>query len=167
MSQKKKRIKEGVLCTCSSSCERSPPHRKRPKTFLEGQIHRTRPSRSTSVEKMKICTEYFHSGGATISTFIVDGVNAVSSFIMLSKIRGIMVVPTDNTTLTYNSLRMSTPHFMERSVVDSAGLFTGECAVLLHHVPVPSRWDHFKSGAQCVAPAAPLSCAWHLRAPGR
>jgi len=38
-------------------------------------------------------------------TFIVDGVDAVSSFIVLSKIRWNMVVPPDNTTLTCNSLR--------------------------------------------------------------
>ena len=42
---------------------------------------------------------------------IVDGANVVSSFVMRSTIPWNMAVPPDVTTLTYNSLRMSTSHF--------------------------------------------------------
>ena len=59
-----------------------------------------------------IHTEYFHSGGATTINFIVDGDNAVGSFVMCSTIPWQMVVPPDNTTLAHNSLRMPTSHFM-------------------------------------------------------
>ena len=55
---------------------------------VEGRIHRTRPSRSTSVEKMEkdkkdlpIHTGYFHTGESNTLIFIVNGTNAVSSFV--------------------------------------------------------------------------------------
>ena len=47
-------------------------------------------------------------------TFIVDGANAVSSFVMCSKNPWNMVVTPDDTTLACNSLRMHTSHFMLR-----------------------------------------------------
>merc|ERR1719316_2048459 len=59
-----------------------------------------------------IHTEYLRSGGATTLIFMVDGANAVSSLVMRSPIPANMVVPPDNTTLAYKSLRMSTSHFM-------------------------------------------------------
>merc|ERR1719203_1615412 len=59
-----------------------------------------------------IHTEYFRSGGATTLIFIVDGANAVSSFVMRSPMPGNIVVPPDNTTFAYRSLRISTSHFM-------------------------------------------------------
>merc|ERR1712146_383772 len=46
-----------------------------------------------------IHTEYFRSGGATTLIFIVDGANAVSSFVILSPIPANMVVPPERTTL--------------------------------------------------------------------
>merc|ERR1719436_2319400 len=59
-----------------------------------------------------IQTEYFRSGGATTLIFIVDGAKAVSSFVMRSPMPVNIVVPPDNTTFAYRSLRMSTSHFM-------------------------------------------------------
>merc|ERR1712132_21398 len=59
-----------------------------------------------------IHTEYFRSGGATTLIFIVEGANAVSSFVILSPMPANMVVPPLKTTLAYKSLRMSTSHFM-------------------------------------------------------
>merc|ERR1712190_712042 len=59
-----------------------------------------------------IHTEYFLSGGATTLIFMVDGARAVNSFVMRSPIPANIVVPPDNTTLLYKSLRMSTSHFM-------------------------------------------------------
>merc|ERR1719379_1073284 len=59
-----------------------------------------------------IQTEYLRSGGATTLIFIVEGARAVSSFVMRSPIPVNIVVPPDNTTLLYKSLRMSTSHFM-------------------------------------------------------
>merc|ERR1712185_397292 len=59
-----------------------------------------------------IHTEYLRSGGATTLIFMVEGANAVSSFVMRSPIPANMVVPPDRTTLPYKSLRMSTSHFM-------------------------------------------------------
>merc|ERR1712064_129215 len=59
-----------------------------------------------------IHTEYFLSGGATTLIFIVEGANAVSSLVIRSPIPANIVVPPDNTTLAYKSLRMSTSHFM-------------------------------------------------------
>merc|ERR1712147_475711 len=46
-----------------------------------------------------IHTEYLRSGGATTLIFIVDGANAVNSFVMRSPIPANIVVPPDNTTL--------------------------------------------------------------------
>ena len=50
----------------------------------KGQIHRTRPSRSTSAKILKedkiappIHTEHFHIDGATTLIFVVNGTNAV------------------------------------------------------------------------------------------
>merc|ERR1712098_831272 len=67
-----------------------------------------------SEERMEppIQTEYLRSGGATTLIFIVDGANAVSSFVMRSPMPGNIVVPPDITTFAYRSLRMSTSHFM-------------------------------------------------------
>merc|ERR1719222_1384101 len=67
-----------------------------------------------SDERMEppIHTEYFRSGGATTLIFMVEGANAVSSFVMRSPMPANMVVPPDNTTLLYKSLRISTSHFM-------------------------------------------------------
>ena len=45
-------------------------------------------------------------------SFSVDGATAVSSFVMCSKIHWDMIVPLDNTALTYKILRMFTSHFM-------------------------------------------------------
>merc|ERR1711935_1279527 len=59
-----------------------------------------------------IHTEYLRSGGATTLIFMVAGANAVSSFVMRSPMPANMVVPPDNTTLLYKSLRISTSHFM-------------------------------------------------------
>merc|ERR1719379_1964540 len=59
-----------------------------------------------------IQTEYLRSGGATTLIFIVDGARAVSSFVMRSPMPCNIVVPPDNTTFAYKSLRMSTSHFM-------------------------------------------------------
>merc|ERR1712083_1273376 len=59
-----------------------------------------------------IHTEYLRSDGATTLIFMVEGANAVSSFVMRSPMPANMVVPPDNTTLAYKSLRMSTSHFM-------------------------------------------------------
>merc|ERR1712056_4280 len=67
-----------------------------------------------SDERMEppIHTEYLRSGGATTLIFMVEGANAVSSFVMRSPIPANMVVPPESTTLLYKSLRMSTSHFM-------------------------------------------------------
>lgn len=46
-----------------------------------------------------IQTEYFLSGGATILTFMLEGLRAVSSFCMRSAMPGYMVVPPERTTL--------------------------------------------------------------------
>merc|ERR1719215_1747498 len=59
-----------------------------------------------------IHTEYLRSGGATTLIFIVEGARAVNSFVMRSPMPENIVVPPDNTTLEYKSLRMSTSHFM-------------------------------------------------------
>merc|ERR1719440_1377889 len=59
-----------------------------------------------------IHTEYLRSGGATTLIFIVEGANAVNSFVIRSPMPGNMVVPPDSTTLAYKSFRMSTSHFM-------------------------------------------------------
>merc|ERR1719330_449793 len=59
-----------------------------------------------------IHTEYLRSGGATTLIFMVDGARAVSSLVMRSPIPANMVVPPDNTTFAYKSLRISTSHFM-------------------------------------------------------
>merc|ERR1719243_338413 len=59
-----------------------------------------------------IHTEYLRSGGATTLIFIVEGASAVSSLVMRSPIPANIVVPPDNTTFAYKSLRMSTSHFM-------------------------------------------------------
>merc|ERR1712019_205462 len=59
-----------------------------------------------------IQTEYLRSGGATTLIFIVEGASAVSSLVMRSPMPVNIVVPPDNTTFAYRSLRMSTSHFM-------------------------------------------------------
>ena len=60
---------------------------------MEERIHRTRPSKSTSVEKTEkdkidppIHAGYFHTGEANTLIFIVDGGNAISHFVMRSTI---------------------------------------------------------------------------------
>merc|ERR1712224_783852 len=52
-----------------------------------------------SDERMEppIHTEYLRSGGATTLIFIVEGANAVSSFVMRSPMPANIVVPPDNT----------------------------------------------------------------------
>ena len=45
-------------------------------------------------------------------SFIADGVDAVSSFVVRSKTSWNVFVPLDNTTLAYKFLRMFTSHFM-------------------------------------------------------
>merc|ERR1719499_2728035 len=45
-----------------------------------------------------IHTEYLRSGGATTLIFMVEGANAVSSFVIRSPIPANMVVPPDSTT---------------------------------------------------------------------
>jgi len=57
-----------------------------------------------------IQTEYFLSGGATTLIFMVDGANAVNSFVILSAIPGNIVVPPERTMFAYKSLRISTSH---------------------------------------------------------
>merc|ERR1712199_35130 len=59
-----------------------------------------------------IQTEYLRSGGATTLIFIVEGARAVNSFVMRSPMPVNIVVPPDNTTFAYRSLRISTSHFM-------------------------------------------------------
>merc|ERR1711967_116814 len=59
-----------------------------------------------------IHTEYLRSGGATTLIFIVDGANAVSSFVIRSPIPANIVVPPERTTFWYKSFRISTSHFM-------------------------------------------------------
>merc|ERR1719160_2199662 len=59
-----------------------------------------------------IHTEYFRSGGATTLIFMVEGANAVNSFVMRSPIPVNIVVPPERTTFAYRSLRMSTSHFI-------------------------------------------------------
>ena len=49
--------------------------------------------------------------GRTSFIFIVDGDNVVGSFVMRSTTSRNMVVPLDNTTLTYKFLQMSASHF--------------------------------------------------------
>merc|ERR1711988_217937 len=46
-----------------------------------------------------IQTEYLRSGGATTLIFIVEGANAVSSFVMRSPMPANIVVPPESTTL--------------------------------------------------------------------
>lgn len=46
-----------------------------------------------------IQTEYFLSGGATILTFMLDGLSAVNSFCIRSAMPGYIVVPPERTTL--------------------------------------------------------------------
>ena len=68
-----------------------------------------------------IHTEYFHSGGATTMSFIVNGANTVSSFVMRSILSCNMFVPLGNTALAYDSLRMYTSSFMLLWPVKLAG----------------------------------------------
>merc|ERR1712226_1167992 len=67
-----------------------------------------------SDERMEppIHTEYLRSGGAPTLIFMVEGANAVSSFVMRSPIPANIVVPPESTVFAYRSLRMSTSHFM-------------------------------------------------------
>ena len=104
----------GLLSTCNDTlivqlkkCELTSTSCGRRK----GQIHRARPSRSTSAENLKVHTEYVHSGGATTLTFIVDGVNAVSSFVMRSAVPWNMVVNLTTRRRRTENLLMSTSHF--------------------------------------------------------
>merc|ERR1711988_1036482 len=59
-----------------------------------------------------IHTEYLRSGGATTLIFIVDGANAVISFVKRSLMFLNIVVPPERTIFAYKSLRISTSHFM-------------------------------------------------------
>merc|ERR1719443_427141 len=51
-------------------------------------------------------------GGETTLIFMVEGARAVSSLVMRSPMPWNIVVPPDNTTFAYRSLRISTSHFM-------------------------------------------------------
>ena len=77
-----------------------------------------------------IYTEYLLCGRLTTWKFIVDRADAVGSFVTHSKKRSSLehCRATDNTTLAYIFLRMSTLRFMMlvRSVVESAGTFINE-----------------------------------------
>ena len=84
-----------------------------------GQIHRTRPLRSTSAglcleeqDNPPIHTGYFYTGNANTLIFIVDVGNTVNSFVICSKVHWNMVVPPGNMTCTNKFSRMSTSHFM-------------------------------------------------------
>ena len=69
---------------------------------------------------------YFHSGGATTMNFILNGTNAVNSFIIRSTIPWKRCVHV-TTRHSRTTLRMSTAHnhdVVKRSVVESAGFFT-------------------------------------------
>lgn len=55
-----------------------------------------------------------HSVGATTMKFILNGANAVDSFVMRSLVNWKMAVPPDNTKLAYNFLRLSTSHFVKK-----------------------------------------------------
>ena len=57
---------------------------------------------------------------------LVDGASAFSSFVMRSTIPWKIVVPLDNTTLSYADVNVTLHDVLERSVVDSAGLFANE-----------------------------------------
>ena len=62
-------------------------------------------------------------------SFVMNGANTVSSFVMRSIISWNMFVPLDNTELAYDSLRMHTSHFMllwKRGVMESAGFLKSE-----------------------------------------
>ena len=50
-----------------------------------------------------ISTEYFRSGGATTLVFLVEGANAVKSFVMLKPIPWNVIVPPENTTSAHKS----------------------------------------------------------------
>ena len=97
-----------------------PREKRRKKTNTMGVL------REDSVDP-PIRTENFHSGGATTMHFIVSGTNAVHSFIMRSTSPWKRFVPRDNTTFAYNLADVNgTLHdVVERSVVESAGFFTG------------------------------------------
>ena len=73
-----------------------------------------------------IHTDYIQSGGATSLISIVDGANAVGSFVTRSTVLWNIAVPLDGMKLEYEFLRMSASFHaeQERSVVDSAGIFT-------------------------------------------
>ena len=127
------------------------------------KIHRTRPSRSTSAENLKVHAEYLHSCGATTLTFIVDGVNAVSSFIVLSKIHWNMVVAPDNTTLTYNSLRRqkSIRSFQGRGELRNVRVHDADIMKPCHNVrwcgnwhTAVKTWALFTQPLSCRAPPA-------------
>ena len=62
------------------------------------------PSKSTSSENLKVHFEYSDYGGTTTLTFIVDGTNAVSSFVMRSRVTWNMAV------------QMTTRHWRPNSV---------------------------------------------------
>ena len=75
-----------------------------------------------------IDTECFLSGGATTLIFIVDGADAVNSFVMRSAILWNMAVPPESTSWHTNSaeINVALREVVERSVVDSAGFNANE-----------------------------------------
>ena len=106
------RLKSNALATTS-------PTRKKEKNNTMGVLREDRVD-------PPIHAVYFHSGEATTMNFIVNGTNAVNSFIMRSTIPWKRCVPRDNTTLAYNLADVNgTLHdVVDRSVVESAGFFT-------------------------------------------
>ena len=59
-----------------------------------------------------IHTDYIQSGGATTLISIVDGANAVGSFVTRSTVPWNIAVPPDGMKLEYEFLRMSASHSM-------------------------------------------------------
>lgn len=82
--------------------------------------------------------EYFLSGTAMILIFIVDGAKIVISFCNRSAMPGYIVVPPDNTVLTYMSLRISKSHFMMELYIVS----------WIPHASIPKREGWNKASGQ-------------------
>ena len=97
------------------------------KSWTAISLATTSPTRKRKkTNTMGVLREDFHSGGATTMNFIVNGTNAVNSFIMRSTIPWKRLVPRDNTTFAFNLADVNgTLHDVaERRVVESAGFFT-------------------------------------------
>ena len=73
-----------------------------------------------------IHTHYIHSGGAATEKFIVDGANAVGSFVTRSTFAWNIPAPPDGINLANKILAdvsVAFPVEQEKSVVDSVGIF--------------------------------------------